>query len=326
MNSWPAFLPERILKSNVFYFPFVKLKKGDFMSAHIDKNTEAVISIVESFLPKTIGTNFIFAKCQIESEPDLRVWFTHEMRGGSIKVVAARIYAYQKSFPVSDATSPIAPSAVARALCRQHGWRVALPMTMAHFLLGLETKPTRCDAFFYDGADHRSYERAGLRLEAVDDHRLFDLTPVGQAIRLGAPEILTPAEIAKIAKFAASAWFGGPLFRLFLEDDLASGRLFGGEADLAQAILDSPRSGVERKAPSDFTPADHTNSAKILNWRIIKDESGNEYLNAEHIKGHAHIPDGGSLGHSTALVWIDEALGWARTRSRFYRLIGPKLR
>lgn len=296
------------------------------MSTRIDKNTEAVISIVESFLPKTIGANIVFSKCQIESEPDLRAWFAHEMRGGSIKFVAARIYAYQKSFPVPDAAPPIAPSAVARALCRQHGWRVALPVTMAHFLLGLETKPTRCDTFFYDLADHRSYARAGLRLEPVDDHSLFDLTPAGQAIRLGAPEILTPAEIAKIAKFAVSAWFGRPLFRLFLEDDLAAGRLIGGEADLARAILDSPRGGVERKAPSDFNPADHTNSAKILNWRIIKDESGNEYLNAEHIKGHAHIPDGGSLGHSTALVWIDESLGWARTRSRFYRLIGPKLR
>ena len=100
-----------------------------------------------------------------------------------------------------------------------------------------------------------SETRDELLREPIDDHSLFDLTPAGQTIRLGAPEILTLAEIEKIAKFAASAWSGRPLFRLLLEEDLSAGRLIGREADLAKAILNSPRGGAERKAPSDFNPA-----------------------------------------------------------------------
>ena len=94
------------------------------MSTHLDKNTEAVISIVESFLPKTTGTKIVFSKCQIETEPDLRAWFAQEMRGGCIKFVATRIYAYQKSLPFSDAALPVAPFAVAGyAANMDGGWR-----------------------------------------------------------------------------------------------------------------------------------------------------------------------------------------------------------
>jgi len=49
------------------------------------------------------------------------------------------------------------------------------------------------------------------------------------------------------------------------------------------------------------------------------------YLSAGIIRGHPYIADGERLAHSLPVIWIDEAIGWARTRSRYYRLIGKRM-
>ncbi len=45
------------------------------------------------------------------------------------------------------------------------------------------------------------------------------------------------------------------------------------------------------------------------------------FLTARRIDGHPGISDGERLRHSSALIWIDEKCGWAKTRSRFDRLM-----
>jgi hypothetical protein len=294
------------------------------VSSSFDINTTLMFSFIQSFTAEVIGAPRVFAKCQIDREPDLRSWFVGEARAGHIILVAPRIYAHQGSTGSFD--TAIAPSAVAYALALENKWRMALPTKMARFLLGLETKPTKHGAFFYDSDAPRHYPNVGLTLDPIADQSVFDLTPAGQAIRLGTQDVLDPMKIREIVNFAASAWFSHAEIRTFLEEDLAAGLLRSREQQLANAILSTVSEGVGREAPGDFKPQDHSDAPKIIDWQIIRDASGNEYLRAAHIHGHAHIRDGRSLGFSTALVWIDERIGWARTRSRYYCLVGPKMR
>ncbi|WP_284258624.1 hypothetical protein, partial [Acidocella aquatica] len=294
------------------------------MSATLDLNTDSMFSLINSFLPCIDEQPYIFAKCEIDSEPEVRGWFVRELRAGHIKTITTRIYAHQESSLFSDST--ISASAVARALCLQNQWRAAMPESMARFFLGRESKPTQHNEFIYDGPVFRNYAGVGLTLEPSTDHTIFNLTPGGQAIRLGAYGIRGHDELQRIVKFAASAWFSHPQFRQFLMEDLETGRFTDRETYLAESILDAPVSGIGRKIPADFNPSDHSNAAKIVDWHIVEDGFGDAYLSARHIQGHAHIRDGNSLGRSTELVWIDEVEGWARTRSRVYRLLGPKLK
>jgi hypothetical protein len=105
-----------------------------------------------------------------------------------------------------------------------------------------------------------------------------------------------------------------------------SGRLEGQELILARAIIaaSTKGTGVADKAPPDFDPTEHEASAvRIYGW-AVHEHRGISYLVAELIKNHPQIADGDTLGHSSPLVWLDEQAGWARTRSRYYRLMGAR--
>lgn len=293
----------------------------------MDKNTQMVFSIVESFTSDTDLAPQVFAKRTISHDEDARQAFKELMRTGVVKFVLPRIYSRRNFFVPYD-FDPL-PAAVAKELCVQHGWRVAMPVSLVKFLLGEREKPgaNELNHFHYDRHDVKHYEKIDLSFKPAGDMSLFDLTPAGQIIRIGLQgnELDGDEWLLKRARFAASAWFRDKLFQKLLDEDLRAGRLEGRELVLAKIIMDElSEQRISRVAPREFNPADHQAAARIEGWWIAKDEAGNEYLCACYIEGHSHISDGDTLARSTAIVWIDESIGWARTRSRMYRLLGKR--
>jgi hypothetical protein len=292
----------------------------------MDRNTETVFSIIQSFTPNTDLAPQVFAKRSISHDEDARQAFKELMRAGVVKFVLPRIYSRRNFFVPYD-FEPL-PAAVAKGLCVQHGWRAAVPVPLVKFLLGEREKPgaNELNHFYYDRHDVKHYEKINLSFEPAWDMSLFDLTPAGQIIRIGLQgnDLATDERLLKAAHFAASAWFRDPVFHAQLNADLGAGRLEGRELLLSQTIMEFSEQRISRVAPPEFNHADQQAAARIECWWIIKDETGNEYLSASYIEGHSHISDGDILARSTALVWIDESLGWARTRSRTYRLLGKR--
>jgi hypothetical protein len=154
----------------------------------------------------------------------------------------------------------------------------------------------------------------------------FDLSVAGQVVwhhaRLEPPP--TDAELRQDARFAATAWFSDPQLLSWLQADVQAGKLQGAALQLAQAIMAAVDEGASlaEQAPTGFDPAAHEADApRIYDWSVYTGTDGARYLIAQRIENHPHIRDGNSLGTSTALVWLDTKLGWARTRSRYYRLM-----
>ena len=75
-----------------------------------------------------------------------------KLRNGRVLRVAPHIYGapnpiaerFSTTFGDLPAVRVPAPHLVAAALCRQHGWRLAMPVAFARFMLGLEERPGWC--------------------------------------------------------------------------------------------------------------------------------------------------------------------------------------
>lgn len=218
---------------------------------------------------------------------------------------------------------------MAGGLANQNRWRLVLPAEMSRFLMGRIPRPdlNQIQNFLYDQAQERHYERLGLTLTPVPDKRVLDLNAAGQVIwhHIHQDNPPTDAELRKNAKFAATAWFSNYTLATWLKEDVQADKLEGQERLLAQAILaaaaESPK--VAEEAPADFDPTAHeAEAARVHDWWLLTGKDGSRYLAALRIENHPHIADGRSLARSTALVWFDMKQGWARTRSRYYRLMG----
>ena len=211
---------------------------------------------------------------------------------------------------------PMAPHHIARTLAAKHGWRVAMPVPMAEFLLGKAPKPDELNAFPYDQPVR--YEQPGLAMELADELSLFDLPPVGQALRLGMPERMSKALIAKVAGSASQGWLKNQELRGMLADLLSHRRLSQDGAALALAILAMPDAGVAQQMPADFNPDEHENAPVVYGWRMVE-VGGVQVIHADMVRRHPNVPNFRSI-MTTPLVWIDREAGWAQTRSRVYRL------
>ena len=290
----------------------------------VDKNSEAVFSIIASFTPNADLAPIVFSRKALIEGEDEKILFKRQLREGHVKRVMPRIYSRRRVYMPFD-TEPMA-YAVAWALSVEHGWRVALPAEIAGFLLGNRERPQEHEVrvFVYDQPAALEYERFGFRFEPAKDMSLFDLTVAGQAIRLGREKADDDMnEIVKLARFAANSWFREEKMLTMLAQDLELGTLDGYDQLLALAIREEITNPLEisRVSPRNFDPADHKVSAMVKGWWVEKLRDGSEYLASRQIFGHPYINDGERLARSTNLIWIDEKLGWARTRSRIYRLL-----
>jgi hypothetical protein len=292
--------------------------------AVIDENTKVVFSLVASFTPRVDTSPIVFGRKTIKNDNESRKLFKQQLRLGNTKIVLPHIYAARRIYMPFD-TPPMA-HAIAWALAVEHGWRVALPVEIAKFLLGKRERPDEDEVrvFLYDEPEIRLFEKYGFSFLPAADMSLFDLTVAGQAIRLGrdkADENMN--DIVQIGRFAANAWFRNEPFTSLLTQDLESGKLTGYDQLLALAIREellNPQQ-ISRVAPKDFNPAEHQDAATVKGWRLNKRGDGSECISALSITGHPHIADGERLARSTDIVWIDETSGWARTRSRVYKLL-----
>ncbi len=92
------------------------------------------------------------------------------------------------------------------------------------------------------------------------------------------------------------------------------------EMDELLKLLQQVRPEAPRTAPTSFDPTATKQFATIELWYIKKfPEHGCETLRGVIVGGHPEIEPGRGV-RTSALVWIDARIGWARTVNRFYKL------
>lgn len=212
------------------------------------------------------------------------------------------------------------PHQLAWGICRARGWRMALPMSVARFLLAIDERPMAytVGAIPYDRL--KPFSVRGLLNLEPGHHDLFGGVGVaGQALISALPHDASRDELRAIGETAARGVISAETFLSPLREDVALNLLGDRERFVAEIILESVagRTGQAlRGAPGSFVPPDH---APIVNGWAIGSRDGDECLIAVAVSGHPLIEDGHRL-ISSALIWIDEEAGWARTESRHYRL------
>lgn len=266
------------------------------------------MSRTRSFLQAVLGFDeFLGIRAMTRAEVDVdRKGFAGLLRAGFARRLVRGVYAVAPPFAFGrDPVPP--PFEIAAALCRLHGRKMAVPMDVAEFVLGLRHRPRLYDVvgpFGWDGEER--LESAGVVLEPADP-RIVSLSPAAQAVALAGSRV-TEERLRE----AANGVLGST--REWLAADLPS--LTPEEREVAEAILAVPV-GAARKAPEGFMPPSE-NCPTVHGWKVAG-FGDREVLSAEWVTGHPTLGDS-PLSHSSLLVWIDEELGWARTLSRFYRL------
>jgi hypothetical protein len=91
----------------------------------------------------------------------------------------------------------------------------------------------------------------------------------------------------------------------------------------AMAYLELIQLIAPRKAPATFDPRSADGAPLLDEWSIEEFVSADCEIFWGRVTGHPHLPDG-HIVHTSAVIWLDEARGWARTLYRFYRLGTPK--
>jgi hypothetical protein len=89
-------------------------------------------------------------------------------------------------------------------------------------------------------------------------------------------------------------------------------------ADALQYV-DRIKRRAPRRAPARFDPETVTQFPRLEGWTIEKYPAGRCEVLTGTVWHHPHIVDGARV-RTSALIWIDEDLGWARSLYRFYRL------
>lgn len=288
--------------------------------SNMSDNSKSVLNIIEWFAHDDLAPS-VFLKSDLVPDKMTQSQFAGELRTKKIRRTARHIYYRQKIWTLQYGIDlKPKPANVAVALCRNFGWNIAIPVSLARFWLGLETRPNDFKEFFYNEPIARTYEDAGLTLLPADNSRLFELSILGQMIRLGISADMPLQQLQELGRHAAHGYFDKERVREPLLKDLASGLLNEREFFVARAFLDAKDIGVRHEAPDNFDPTKHGDAPRLTDWTTF--ESGDElFLTASRIDGHPSFPDGERLRHSSPLIWIDKKRGWARTQSRFYRLL-----
>lgn len=232
--------------------------------------------------------------------------------------------------PTPPARDVTAPYHLAFALADRHGWHISLPRAVGQFLLGRRRRPglLEIDSFEYDQPETFCVtDPFRLTLTPALDQRLFRVSAASQALlqHVQAHPVASDDELLDDARFAAASWLGEPAMRQELEEDLTAGLLHGQEELLANAIHWAARylPKTRPQAPSSFYPSAHeADAARIRDWSFIKGATGEICLRAARIENHPEYQDHHGIEMSTPLVWYDLDLKWARTRSRYYQLLG----
>jgi hypothetical protein len=251
--------------------------------------------------------------------------FAAILRKGDAIRIAPRIYGWRDpigtlmmaQYGGADAPEPPAPHLVAAAMARQYGWRLAMPVVMACSILGLAERPLELPEIPYDQPTIRHYDKANLTLIPAPAD-LFDLSPAGQCLRQALPRDASGPGLVEIGEQAGGAIIATAIFLDGLRADLAAGRLTEREILVANAIVENVGS-VGRRAPKEFVPPPEDEVvATVDQWREFE-RDGTVFLTAQRVTGHPHL-SGDRLSRTSPVIWIDEQLGYARTRSRLYRL------
>lgn len=245
---------------------------------------------------------------------DARQHIAYLLRSRNAIFVASGVYGIPRL--LSPSTYP--PEHIcAAAIAHQNGWRLGIPLSVARYMVGIAERPISASEIPYDQDSERAYKRVGLRL-IPGDKTVLGMTPAGQAVALGLPSDVSLPGIHELA-INAEILRSEPVMKSWLQEDLAAGRLKDHQEEFARVVLRADPSEFLTRAPTTFTPPD-TPTASIDRWRIVVKPGRPAVLSARKISGHPSICDGDSLEWSSPLIWIDERQGWARTRSRLYRL------
>ncbi|RAU20158.1 hypothetical protein CU669_19915 [Paramagnetospirillum kuznetsovii] len=240
--------------------------------------------------------------------------------------IAPRIYGWQDPFGAlmlsqygrSGWPKMPAPHLVAGAMARQYGWRLAVPTEIAKHVLGLVERPVVLHKIPFDQNQTRQYAKAKLTLVPSPADLLF-LSPAGQCLRQGLPHDASAPGLVEIGEQAGGAAISAPAFLNWLREDLADGRLNEREVMVAEAII-ANAGNISLRAPREFNPPPAEDEVAALDGWWQFEENGLVCLAARHIRNHPYLENDGKIKRTSPVIWLDERLGFARTRSRLYRL------
>jgi hypothetical protein len=270
------------------------------------------------------------ASCQIV-DPEKRKQIATELRQGKMSLIAPRVYAHANPIGILMAPqygvdlyarSP-PPHITAIALCQQNGWKLSFPTDVAQYLLGVGERPNSLPRLPYDQEILRRYQKAGLELYPAP-RDLSHLSPAGQALTIAIPVDTGEATLREIGERAARAVMSEKFMVADLQDDLQNGRFGEREKIVAETIVEGVANyELPLRAPPDFVPPTEGQTVPIVDYwwtyTSVEDSQNFTFLAARTLRGHPSLGEG-KLRRSSALIWIDERLGYARTRSRIYRL------
>ena len=272
----------------------------------------------------------VFCKEGLLPNLKTREYIARKLRSGKIRVVSPGIYC-RSNFMFSPSMYYPASFQIAWALAKKNRWHLAVPIEISQFFMGKQSRMDmgKIRTFTFDQPTEQVYQiESPIIFQPSADHRLFELNAPSQTLffHIQLHPNASEDELLADAKFAAASWLGEAQFKELIAQDLKAGRFHGRELFLANSILQAARMPTitEAHAPAGFDPSPYEAEAtRVYGWKIVEDDQIGLHLRAKYIENHPHIRDGSSLAHSTALIWFDQKIGWARTRSRFYRLMDP---
>ena len=92
-----------------------------------------------------------------------------------------------------------------------------------------------------------------------------------------------------------------------------------GDVDRAKPYGGKLPAKARRTAPANFDPFEFGEPPRIEQWRVTYAFGGLHQVMTGEIYGHPLLGDA-PLAFTSTLIWISTKAGFARTRSRYYRL------
>ncbi|MBF0268786.1 MAG: hypothetical protein HQL44_09345 [Alphaproteobacteria bacterium] len=219
--------------------------------------------------------------------------------------------------------SPV-PSLLAEALARQHRWKLGIGSELCAVLCGYGDNPEYVTTVGYDQVAPCKFGE--LMLEPMRPE-LIELPIAAQVLVLGLQGRLDGTEEALV--YQGQLLGKMPAWRQLLADQIAPAldvlptQLCIVALAIREQVGKEAQPALRRCPPGWNPPPEGTRVAKVEGWSLETVVGPNSGIVYEALSGFCinhPFADPCKRFQSSAILWIDEKMGWARAQSRLYKL------
>ncbi|MBF0356897.1 MAG: hypothetical protein HQL43_16850 [Alphaproteobacteria bacterium] len=216
------------------------------------------------------------------------------------------------------------PAILAEALAKQHHWKLGMGSELCAVLCGRGDNPEYTRTVGYDQTKPRKVSE--LWLEPVRPE-LIELPIAAQILVLGLKGRLDGAEDALV--YQGQLLGKMPVWRQLLADqigpalDVLPTQLRIVALAIREQVSTEAQPALRRCPPGWTPPPEGTRVAKVESWALETISGPHSGIVYEALSGFCTnhpFADPCKRFHSSAILWIDEKMGWARAQSRLYKL------